>query len=62
MAKSIKMASGNELHELNCLIERIEDILNTFSHVEEYIPGSFRKELKKVSDRVNKEWRLRYDD
>lgn len=62
MVKGIKMASGNELSELLCYLDRIEDLTQNFCHIEEYIPKSFSNEIKKLRNRVNKEWDLRYEE
>lgn len=58
--KKLTQISNNDLMELNCLVGRIENLINNdFLHVAELLPARIIVELSKISVEIDSEFNNR---
>jgi len=51
----MKNIANNSIFELASLHARIESDIKTYSHVAEFLPDSFKKELEKLNIKIQNE-------
>lgn len=59
--KKLKTISQNSLEELLSLMEQVENKIQQYSHVSEYLPKSIVNELGKFYEKLQKEYNHRLD-
>ena len=59
--KNLKTISQNSLEELLSLMEQVENKIQQYNHVSEYLPKSIIDELGKFYEKLTKEYNKRID-